>query len=763
MLLVKEVSKVYEVGEFRQTALDNLSVAFRKNEFVSIVGPSGSGKTTLLNIIGGLDSYDTGDLVINNRSTKHFQDQEWDSYRNHNIGFVFQNYNLIHHLSVLENVEVGLTLSGLPKEERTKRALNVLEEVDLIDHINKLPNQLSGGQQQRVAIARALSNNPDIILADEPTGAIDSKTSKQIMELITKISKDKLVVMVTHDEKIAKEYSNRIITLCDGKIDSDSNPYIGENKEVEKLESNKTYMTFKQAMKLSFNNLKTKRIRTLITAFAGSIGIIGIALVLSLANGLNKEIEDLEKSTLAEFPIQVDEVPIDVDAVRSGHSSNDEDIDEIYELYTSLPLIYPRQISEPEPISINMMTEDYVDYVYQMNEDLYYEILVKRYVRFKVIKEFDGQSVDLTMKKAGFEPLLQQDSVFYENYDMLSGTYPENQNELLMIVDEYNQVSQEILNALGLDGSVESYDFNDFLGMSFEVILLDDYYEFDSETNRYVVTDLNDLYDTEKGITITITGIARAKEDAIFTILGEGVKYHIDLEKVYLDHASNSVVGNAFIDSNTDIFTGLPIDDATKEATLLKLGVDTTPRQIRIYPVDFEAKEDVGNYLDAYNVDKSDEEKIIYTDLASVVTELTGDLINGVSYVLIAFSAISLVVSSIMIGIITYVSVLERTKEIGVLRSLGARKKDITRVFNAEVMIIGFISGVIGVLLAYLLTFPINLIIRNYVDELSKIAVLPLYAVFALVFISVVLTLIAGFIPSRIASLKDPVEALRIE
>lgn len=766
MLELRQITKKYEVGTFKQTALNGVSVSFRREEFVSIVGPSGSGKTTLLNMIGGLDRYDDGDLLIDNKSTKNFKDQDWDSYRNHSIGFVFQNYNLITHISVLQNIEVGLTLTGLNAEQRKKRALEVLEKVGLIDHVHKRPNQLSGGQQQRVAIARALANNPDIILADEPTGAIDTATSKQIMELIQEVAKDKLVILVTHDDEIAETYSDRIITLRDGKIVSDSNPYTTDVEPSSHLSLKKTYMTFQQALKLSFNNLRSKKIRTLITAFAGSIGIIGVALVISLANGLNVEIDRLEKGTLAEFPIQIDPVPINIEAIQQGSSyRGDPSLDESLTQFPELSKIFPYEITMPSFLKTNNITSTYIDYVNDLDQDLYYEISISRSLRFNVLKEFENnQVVALNMNKANFRPMISRQDTFEDSYDMLIGTVPQNQNELLLVVDEYNRLDIEILNALGLDGDVESYDFTDFLGMTFKVILLDDFYTLNSITNRFdIVDDLNALYLSSNGITVTITGIARAKEDAIFTILSEGIKYHPDLLDTYLQAARTSQIGAAQQLVNTSVITGLIIDDQSKTEFLRRLGVDDTPSQIRIYPKDFTAKEEIATYLDEYNVDLPEDDQIVYTDLASVVTELTGDLINGVSYVLIAFSAISLIVSSIMIGIITYVSVLERTKEIGILRSLGARKRDISRVFNAETTIIGFVSGSIGVLLAFILTFPINAIIRSFSEDLSNIAKLPVYAVFGLILISISLTFIAGLIPSSIASRKNPVDALRVD
>ena len=764
MLTLKGITKKYEIGDFKQTALDGIDLEFRKQEFVCILGPSGSGKTTLLNMIGGLDRYDQGDLLINGKSTKHFKDQEWDSYRNHAIGFVFQNYNLINHISVLSNVEIGLTLSGIDSTERKERAIEVLDRVGLKDHINKKPNQLSGGQMQRVAIARALANNPDIILADEPTGAIDSATSKQIMELIQEIAKDKLVIMVTHDDRIAKQYANRIVSLQDGKVTNDTNPYTNNLAASTKLLFKKTSMAFSQAIKLSFNNLKTKKFRTLITAFAGSIGIIGVALVLSLANGLNREIDRLERTTLAEFPIQIDPFPIDIDAARGGPPGLRDDESD-WERFPDTFKIFPFERSVSSTQHINTITDDYIDYLHTMDGDLYHEITISRSVQMNVLFQIDPQTViRLNTGNVRFEPSLNSNEFFNDNYDILEGTAPQNKNELILLVDEYNRLDVRILSALGLSGDVDSYDFETFIGQSFKVVLLDDNYTFNPDTERFnQVSDLPALYDNPNNIELTIVGIARAKEDALTRFLRPGIKYHPDLVETYLNDAADSEIGSAQLASSVSVITGLPISESAKTSLLRSLGVDSTPSQIRIYPVNFNSKESIRDFLDAYNQDLDENERIIYTDLASIVTELTGDIIDGIAYVLIAFSAISLIVSSIMIGIITYVSVLERTKEIGILRSLGARKRDISRVFNAETSIIGFVAGTIGVFIAFLLTFPINRLIRNVVEDLNNLAVLPIQAVFILIAISVFLTYISSLIPAMIAARKNPVEALRVD
>ncbi len=767
MLQLKGITKRYEIGSFKQTALDGVDLAFRSQEFVCILGPSGSGKTTMLNMIGGLDRYDAGDLLISGKSTRHFKASQWDSYRNHAIGFVFQNYNLITHTSVLANVEVGMTLSGLSVEKRRERALEVLERVGLIDHVDKKPNQLSGGQMQRVAIARALANDPDIILADEPTGAIDSETSRQIMTLIQEIAKDKLVVMVTHDEQIAKTYANRVVTLRDGQVLHDSNPYVTEVDAPQKLSFKKTSMAFWQALQLSFSNLKTKKFRTLITAFAGSIGIIGVALVLSLANGLNQEIDRLEMTTLSEFPIQIDSIAFDVAAARQAGPPTGPPTDaDGLERFPDVRQIFPfqRQISSVQ--HINIIEDDYLDHLAALDPVYYHDIMIRRSVNMNILHRRPNDQVSrINTGAVNFEPLLGNPEFFADNYDILEGRHPENHQELLLVVDAFNRLNIRMITELGFDPNALEFDFDVFLNRSFQAVLLDDFYTYNPETDRFFQpSNLTEFYAEQRGIELTIVGIARIQDGAISNVLSQGIKYHPDLAEIYLEHAAASEIGQAQIASpERSVLTGNQITPQTHQSLLRTLGVDSTPSSIAIYPVSFEAKEAIRNHLDAYNEDRSESERIIYTDLAAIVTELTSDVINGISYVLIAFSSISLIVSSIMIGIITYVSVLERTKEIGILRSLGARKRDIARVFNAETTIIGFVSGALGVLIAFLLTFPINAIIGNLVDQLDRLAVMPIQAVFALIAISIFLTLIAGLIPSSIASRKDPVAALRVD
>lgn len=768
MLTLKNVTKSYQVGDFEQKALNGVSLSFRAQEFVAILGPSGSGKTTLLNMVGGLDRYDSGDLVIEGKSTQHFKDADWDSYRNHAVGFIFQSYNLINHTSVLANVELGMTLSGLSSDERRQRALEVLEQVGLKDHVYKKPNQLSGGQMQRVAIARALANNPDIIMADEPTGAIDSATSKQIMGLIQEIAKDKLVIMVTHDEGLAKTYAQRTVKLKDGKVIEDTHPFDDTTEETGSLLLKKTSMAFSQALRLSFNNLRTKKFRTLITAFAGSIGIIGVAMVLALANGLNMEIDTLERSTLAQFPLQIDPFPINIEAAQQGgFGPPGPEMDQgNYEPFTEAKEVYPFEAVISQNQHINVITQDYLQFLDTLDSALYFEINAEYAVRMPLLlREAEGQyrSIDQGGGGVDFEPTVTSEEFLSQSYDIIDGRLPENANELVVVVDTANRLNIRFFSALGLSFDVESYSFDTLYALNLYTFLPDEYYR-ENEAGRFVpVGAYESLVENGQAIPLSIVGFVRESADSLAGFIDNGIKYHPDLEELYIASAKTSAVAAAQAASDVSVFSGQPLSPQQKITELRRIGFDDTPTQVLIYPVDFNAKETIRNALDAYNEPLPDEEQIIYTDLASLVTELTGDLINGVSYVLIAFSSISLLVSSIMIGIITYVSVLERTKEIGILRSLGARKKDVSRVFNAETTIIGFTAGVLGVGVAYLLTFPLNLLIGSLVDGIDNLAQLSLLAGISLVVISVFLTFVAGLIPSKIAANKHPVDALRIE
>ena len=742
MLSVKNIYKSYGTKDNKYPVLKDINLNFRQNEFVAILGPSGSGKTTLLNILGGLDRYDSGDLIINGKSTKQFKERDWDSYRNKSIGFVFQSYNLISHISILSNVEMGLTLGNVSKSEAKKRAIAALEKVGLKEHIHKKPNQLSGGQMQRVAIARALVNNPDIILADEPTGALDSKTSTQIMDLIKEIAKDKLVIMVTHNDTLADIYASRIIKLSDGKIVSDSNPYEAK-KENKEYNLKRTKMSFITALGLSLNNIKTKKGRTLLTSFAASIGIIGISLVLALSNGFQKQIDNFEKDTLSNMPILILKDGIDMSEAVSTITVNGNDDTE----YPDDKIV--RKEKDVETVShSNKLDDNYLSYLNNIDSSYLSGMSYSRYTRMNLLVKngedvvpFDYNLSPLPENKNG-----EIDSLMKDNYDLMAGSYATSSNELMLIVDSYNRISSKLYELLGLS---DDTSFDSLIGKEIKLI-----------SN----TDYKKMYDSSENTTLKIAGILRGKKDNQFgQMAGSGLSYKGDLLNNYIAKNKESKIVKAQEEAEYNVLTGQKFDESvTKELILSLLGGNDIPYSIYIYPKDFASKDKIIEYLDKYNEGKSDEDKIVYTDYASTVTDLSSGIMNGITLVLIGFSSVSLIVSSIMISIITYISVLERTKEIGILRSLGARKKDISRVFNAETCIIGFVSGVMGVGIAYLLTFPINIVIKN-ATKLSNVALLSVTHVVVMITISVVITMIGGLIPAKMASKKDPVIALRTE
>jgi len=770
VLRLKDIKKSYAVGDFMQNALNGVTVSFRKNEFVAILGPSGSGKTTLLNIIGGLDRYDIGDLVINGKSTKNFKDSEWDAYRNNSVGFVFQSYNLIGHISVVQNIELSLTLSGVSKAIRRKKAMDALTLVGLKEHAKKNPSQLSGGQMQRVAIARALVNDPDIILADEPTGALDSETSIQILDLIQNIAKDKLVIMVTHNKEIATKYANRIINLQDGEIVGDTNPFIEELSDKEKYSFKKTAMSFFTALSLSFNNIMTKKGRTILTAFASSIGIIGIALILALSNGFDKQVKNFEEETMSAFPIMISQSAMNVDydqlqTMRNQYIFGSADD------YPDIKAVYPYDPSQSSMRHTNNITEEYISYVENIDPSLVSGLQYSRAINFNLMIKKNGDVGILSSSDIRFSVIpknLDNNSlsIIETNYDLLSGKYPESMYELVLVVDQKNRVNVKILESLGLDSSLETISFDKILGIQFHLIMNDDLYV--PFNDHFIVnSDFQAVYDSKNSVTLNICGIVREKDNATMPILDTGVAYTEELVTYVMENAKNSEVVQKQMNVEYNVFSILgpasPLAQMEKDRLLQVLGATAVPYAISIYPRDFDSKDEVLAYLDAYNVKQENpEDEIIYTDLANMVTTLSGNIMDAITYVLIAFSSISLVVSVIMIGIITYISVLERTKEIGVLRALGARKKDITRVFNAETFIIGMFSGAIGIFIARLLIFPTNIILKN-LSNLDNVAVMnPLHAL-ALILISVALTVLGGTIPARLASKRDPVEALRSE
>ncbi len=796
MLKLRNISKSYKTGNYEQKALDNVSVDFRKNEFVAILGPSGSGKSTLLNIIGGLDKYDTGDLIINNKSTKQFKDRDWDAYRNNCIGFVFQNYNLITHISVLQNVELAMTLSGVSNKERKKRAKEALEKVGLKDHMHKKPNQLSGGQMQRVAIARALVNNPDIIMADEPTGALDTKTSVQIMELITEIAKDKLVIMVTHNAELANQYASRIIELRDGKLVSDSNPITEEGKEENQYQIVKTSMGFWSALKLSFNNIRTKKGRTLLTAFAASIGIIGIALILSLSNGFDKKIDEFEQDTLSSFPVMISTqaMNIDLEELSTSESGTLLSSDKVEEQHIDALEAYSYNAEEDSKMHENNLSKEYIEYLEKMDKNLISGISYYRMTGFNLLNKIDDKVNVLNSSTINFKGMpkeFESENVPYmeSSYDLLYGKLAESKEEIVLEVDSKNRVDEAILNALGIEFVDGKVDFKDIVGTEFKLVLNDDYYtKVEMLRTMYMPNmDFDSVYENENNITLKIVGIVRAKSDNTYqnisaevgstmgnatsgsvASIGVGsVMYHNDLIEYVLQENSNSEIVTTQKEANYNVLTGEAIEDneagqQVKDSLIYYLGGEDHPIMINIHPIDFETKDQVVSYLDQYNEGKEEKDQVLYTDMAKEFSDLSGNIMDAITIVLVAFSAISLVVSSIMIGIITYISVLERTKEIGILRSIGARKKDITRVFNAETFIIGLCSGILGIGIAQLLTYPINQVLYD-LTNLEQIAQLnPLHALILLL-ISIALTLIGGAIPAKIAAKKDPVEALRTE
>ncbi|MEW8994563.1 ATP-binding cassette domain-containing protein [Clostridium sp.] len=796
MLQLKNIFKSYTTGEFTQVALDGISLKFRKSEFVAILGPSGSGKTTCLNVIGGLDQYDEGDLIINGKSTKNFKDSDWDAYRNNSVGFIFQSYNLISHLSIVDNVEMGMTLSGVSNTEKHKKALEVLEKVGLKDHVHKKPNQLSGGQMQRVAIARALANDPDIILADEPTGALDTHTSIQIMELIKEISKDKLVVMVTHNPELANDYADRIVEFRDGEIKSDSNPFY-DDLDTSDYKLKKTSMSFFTALKLSGKNISTKKWRTALTAFASSIGIIGIALILSLSNGFDKQIGEFENSTLSGFPIMINQktAEVDMDAMKEQHKelvSNSVNEDQ----FPDVDYIYPYDSSENSIEHTNVFTDEYIEYIENIDPALLSGMSYTRLVNMNLLNSDGKTATPVNTSLINFSSYpnsLNLDTKGYleSNYDLLAGSYPTEKTDLVLIVDSYNRLDNSMLEALGIDSESETVSFDDIINKEFKLAFNDDYYK--QMGNIFTVNgtpdNLIDIYNNDNSITLKIAGIVRSSKDSKLEILSPGLSYSDELSQYFIDNAKNSEIVKAQQDANYNVLTGKPFGDATagtsmptnpmaamspmggansstpnvtKDDVLSQLGATSTPFAITLYPKDFTTKDSVLDYLNAWNDGNAVEDSIIYTDLAATFTDLSGGIMDSITLVLIAFAAISLVVSLIMIGIITYISVLERTKEIGVLRALGARKKDITRVFNAETFIIGSCSGLLGILISYLLTFPINSVLKNLTDLEGVAKLNPVHAII-LIIISVSLTLLGGAIPAKMAARKNPVESLRTE
>ena len=895
MLELNDIKKDYVSGSTTVSALKGINLRFRDCEFVSILGQSGCGKTTMLNIIGGLDKYTSGDLKINGVSTKNYKDRDWDFYRNNSIGFVFQSYNLIPHQTVLSNVELALTLSGVSKTERKKRAIEALEKVGLGEQIHKKPNQMSGGQMQRVAIARALVNNPDILLADEPTGALDTETSIQIMELLKEISKDRLIIMVTHNPELAKDYSTRIVRLLDGVITDDSDPYSLEDmeadikaKEAAKVKTSekkikksgkkqKTSMSFFTALSLSFNNLMTKKTRTILTAFAGSIGIIGIAMILSISNGIQLYIDRVQRDTLSSYPITLQAESIDISSMVTSMTGNSdsaehEDKTKIYSndimgdmINTMVKEVKSNNLSEFKKyienggsdiksyvsdiqysydVPLNIYMKDTSNGVEQLNPSTMFDSIYGEGATSTSSAMSSGMGMGMFSNSSVWNQLLGNQQVLDEQYDVLAGHWPENYNEVVLVTDKNNEVDDYTLYSLGLKDPEEvrtlfkkmmvgesyetekdiSYTFDEILDTEFKLVMPTDMYKYNDVTGTWDDYSKDDKYMTNvvnNGTDIKVCGIIRPNDDAVSTSISSGIGYTAKLTEYIIEEVKNSEIAKAQLaDTSVDVFTGVPFDndrnteitmddvnaymatlspeesaqmqamtsgmsddqilqlfsaslkarttDATLDSNKSKLGITDldTPSQIDIYATDFDSKEKVQNIIKDYNKSQQDdgkEENVInYTDYVGIMMSSVSTIINAISYVLIAFVAISLIVSSIMIGIITYISVLERTKEIGVLRSIGASKKDVSRIFNAETLIEGFVSGALGIVVTLLLCIPANALIKHLTD-ISNVAQLPVAGGVILIIISMFLTFIAGLIPARLAAKKDPVVALRSE
>lgn len=874
MLELKEVTKIYDMGETKVNALRGVSLNFRDSEFVSILGASGCGKTTMLNIIGGLDKYTSGDLVIDGKSTKDFKNVDWDTYRNHKIGFVFQSYNLIQHLTVLENVEMALSLTGISKKERQEKASEALSKVGLSDQLKKMPNQLSGGQMQRVAIARAIVNNPSIILADEPTGALDTKTSKQIMEILKEISADKLIIMVTHNPKLAKKYSTRIIKLLDGVVAGDNMPYFkddikqtenlsnkkedastenfignktnssdiqqniktnnNENSTAKKRKQKKSALSFWTAMYLSLKNLLTKKGRTFLTSFAGSIGIIGVALVLSISNGFSLYINNMQSDTLSGYPVTVATASVDFASLNMQEVMNERKQQEV-----EGAVLVTGDMSEYIKYGhYNCINEDFLNYVKDFeqknvanNSNTNFSLIQYNYfapTKF-LIKQSNGDIGFLASKNSislmtgsnanMFYPELSNSDFIFQSYDVVYTAEDYDANDmfgLTLVLNKGNKISYSILKSLGIeltrDSETNRYNpvnFKDICdNVKIQLMYNDDFYVYDGENDKFGVIDgtqssLSALFESETLQNLKIKRIIAPKQDSNTSLLSSGVMYTNALHQHYLQNCQNSEIAQKqalrkaseqssnnysfyiplqinisemssimssfdLKDTNTielflqSFFNCQISEEEAYQMAMQQIGVSTIPQSIVFYAKNFEAKNQVSAMIEKYNANVGEAYKIVYTDSSEFLTNTLGAMINVISIVLIAFAGISLVVSSIMIGIITYVSVIERTKEIGILRSLGARKQDISRIFNAETLIIGALAGLIGVAVTYLFCPIINIIVSNLAGVNGIANFSPIHALF-LILISMSLTLISGSIPSKIASKKDPVECLRTE
>ena len=879
MLTLRQITKVYSGGGMQINALRGIDLEFGESEFAAILGPSGCGKTTLLNIIGGLDQYTEGDLIIRGKSTKEFRESDWDTYRNHAVGFVFQSYNLIPHQTVLANVELALTLSGTGREERRRRALEALEKVGLADQIRKKPNELSGGQMQRVAIARALVNDPEILLADEPTGALDSETSIQVMEILREIARERLVIMVTHNPDLADEYADRIIRLLDGKVISDSRAAReGKTEKAEGTEKGKRSMSFLTALNLSLTNLMTKKGRTILTSFAGSIGIIGIALILSISHGVNQYINRVQRDTLSSYPLEIDAQTMDMtDTLQAladtGGDTREHEAGKVYSggRMTKMMSAWMSGMQENDLESFKAWLDDPATGIDTLVSGIQYEyttpLLIYRTDGGRALQVNPSTTLEATgmmdlmntgvslagmqqtmmdsfmQRMSVFEPLLDNEALLKSQFDILEGRMPENQYEVVLVLNSRNELSDYVLYSLGLKDqselrgqftdlmqgkSIESVDmeftYEELLNLEFRLLPGTERYE--KEGSIWKDRSGDEAYMAKKlaeAPEIRIVGILRPAEGTVATTASGSIGYKRELMQEMIRRVNESqIVREQLENPETDVFTGQPFSSTavdalslldtmsvqefltlmeekglippgmipdmykplltrelleqfvqkgtlmlsgnTLEDNLTKLGVsdEKRPFRILIYPKDFESKEKITALIRGYNENAEEGKEIRYTDVLELMMSSVTTIVNAISYVLIAFVAISLVVSSIMIGIITYISVLERTKEIGILRAIGASRKDVGRVFNAETMIVGFTAGVIGIAVTLILVVIANLILKS-ITGIPNLAALPPAAAVILVLISMALTLIAGIIPSRMAAKKDPVVALRSE
>ena len=759
MLKLENITKIYEGKNFKQIALNDVTLAFRNNEFVSILGPSGSGKTTLLNIIGGLDKYTYGNLIIDGVSTKKYKERDWNNYRSKKVGFIFQSYNLINHQTVLSNVLLSLNIAGKPKKESIKLAKKVLKDVGLENYIKKKPKELSGGQMQRVAIARALVTNPDIILCDEPTGALDSQTSIQIMELLKEISKEKLVIMVTHNVTLANKYSDRVIALNDGVITYDTSPYEVENYSLKKIKNKRKTMNKFTSLSLSFNNLLTKKSRTLLTSFAGSIGIIGIALVLSLSKGTQKYINKIEKNTFSKYPISIMESYIDYQNMfdKEKESCKNGSICSINDLTNNV--VNDNKINSISKFS-NILKQNYENINnYTLDINYNYNIDLNIYKDNKMIEN----------SSLYFKEFFNNNSPLLKEYTLIYGKLPEKYNEIVIVTDENGKLPLSLMKTLFLNEDIDlsktiNISYEKIIDSKFKLVSETSYYIYENDTWQYIKNNqdkINDILD--KSINLKITGILKLNKDAIISESGF-IGYSKKLINYLNDEVNSSNIKKSILE-NKDInplTNNLYDENMTYEMLLDSISInDKNPIKIDIYPKDYKSKEKIESIIKKYNEENSND-KVYYTDYLKVFLNSITSLIKMITYVLTAFIGVSLIVSSIMISIITYISVLERTKEIGILRSLGASKKDIKNIFKAETIIIGTISGFIGVGVTLLLNKVIDKVIYNLMG-ISHVTYLPWDYIFYLILISIVLCLISGLVPAKIASKKDPVISLRSE